>query len=135
MIAERYITEWSDNFPWTKNSFVEQDMVICRALVDIFSDPYLSNALAFRGGTAIHKLHFSPQVRYSEDIDLVQVEPGPVKPITERLSEVLSWLPRMTSEIRRFAVPPIRWWRSVFAYRPQTKHSRIVRTSFQLTRP
>ena len=102
MIAERYITEWSDNFPWTKNSFVEQDMVICRALVDIFSDPYLSNALAFRGGTAIHKLHFSPQVRYSEDIDLVQVEPGPVKPITERLSEVLSWLPRMTSEIRRF---------------------------------
>lgn len=102
MIAERYITEWSDNFPWTKNSFVEQDMVICRALVDIFSDPYLSNALAFRGGTAIHKLHFSPQVRYSEDIDLVQVEPGPAKPITERLSEVLSWLPRMTSEIRRF---------------------------------
>ena len=102
MIAERYITEWSDNFPWTKNSFVEQDMVICRALVDIFSDPYLSNALAFSGGTAIHKLHFSPQVRYSEDIDLVQVEPGPVKPITERLSEVLSWLPRMTSEIRRF---------------------------------
>ena len=32
----------------------------------------------------------------------MQVEPGPVKPITERLSEVLSWLPRMTSEIRRF---------------------------------
>ena len=85
MIAERYITEWSERFTWTKNSFVEQDMVICRALVDIFSDPYLSNALAFRGGTAIHKLHFSPQVRYSEDIDLVQVEPGPVKPITERL--------------------------------------------------
>ena len=102
MIAERYITEWSGSFPWTKNSFVEQDMVICRALVDIFSDPFLSNALAFRGGTAIHKLHFSPQVRYSEDIYLVQVEPGPVKPITERLGEVLSWLPRMTSEMRRF---------------------------------
>lgn len=102
MIAERYITEWSASFPWTKNSFVEQDMVICRALVDIFSDPFLANALAFRGGTAIHKLHFSPQVRYSEDIDLVQVEPGPVKPITERLGKVLSWLPRMTSEMRRF---------------------------------
>jgi hypothetical protein len=102
MIAERYITEWSKNFPWIKNSFVEQDMVICRALVDIFSDPFLSGALAFRGGTAIHKLHFSPQVRYSEDIDLVQVEAGPVKPITERLSEVLSWLPRKTTEMRRF---------------------------------
>ena len=102
MIAERYITEWSKSFPWTKNSFVEQDMVICRALVDIFSDPFLFGALAFRGGTAIHKLHFSPQMRYSEDIDLVQVKPGPVKPITERLSEVLSWLPRKTTEIRRF---------------------------------
>ena len=102
MIAERYITEWSKIFPWTKNSFVEQDLVICRALVDIFSDPYLSGALAFRGGTAIHKLHFSPQVRYSEDIDLVQVEPGPVKPIAERLGEVLSWLPRKTTEMRRF---------------------------------
>ena len=102
MIAERYITEWSENFPWTKNSFVEQDMVICRALVDIFSDPFLSRALAFRGGTAIHKLHFSPQVRYSEDIDLVQIASGPVKPIMERLGEVLSWLPRKTTEMRRF---------------------------------
>ena len=26
MIAERYITEWSDNFPWTKNSFVEVEL-------------------------------------------------------------------------------------------------------------
>ena len=102
MIAERYITEWSNRFPWTKNSFVEQDMVICRALVEIFRDPFLSSVLAFRGGTAIHKLHFSPQTRYSEDIDLVQIEPGPVKPITERLGKVLAWLPRMTTEMRRF---------------------------------
>ena len=102
MIAERYITEWSKCFPWTKNSFVEQDMVICRALVDIFSDPFLSDALAFRGGTAIHKLHFSPQVRYSEDIDLVQVEPGPVKPIVERLDKALAWLPGKNFDLRRF---------------------------------
>lgn len=102
MIAERYITEWSAHFPWTKNSFIEQDMVICRALVDVFSDPYLSQALAFRGGTAIHKLYFSPQMRYSEDIDLVQVDPGPAKPIMERLGNVLSWLPGKTTEMRRF---------------------------------
>ena len=102
MIAERYITEWSKSFPWTKNSFVEQDMVICRALVDIFSDPFLSDALAFRGGTAIHKLHFSPQVRYSEDIDLVQVAPGPVKPIVERMDKALDWLPGKSFDLRRF---------------------------------
>ena len=53
--------------------------------------------------TAICQLHGRKwTVRYSEDIDLVQVEPGPVKPITERLGKVLSWLPRMTSEMRRF---------------------------------
>jgi len=60
MIAERFITEWSAGFPWTKSAFIEQDMVICRALIDIFRDPLLSDSLAFRGGTAIHKLHFSP---------------------------------------------------------------------------
>jgi len=32
----------------------------------------------------------------------VQVLPGPVKPIMERLGEVLAWLPRKTTEMRRF---------------------------------
>ena len=102
MIPERDIVAWSQNFPWTKNAFIEQDMVICRTLVSIFSDPFLAERFAFRGGTAIHKLHFSPQARYSEDIDLVQVEPGPVKPAIERLGEVLGWLPRKSVEMRRF---------------------------------
>ena len=29
--------------------------------------------LAFRGGTALYKLHLRPNARYSEDLDLVQV--------------------------------------------------------------
>ena len=45
---------------------VEQDLVICRALVSIFSDEFLRANLAFRGGTALHKLYLSPQPRYSE---------------------------------------------------------------------
>lgn len=32
----------------------------------------------FRGGTALHELHIAPPARYSEDIDLVQVVPGPI---------------------------------------------------------
>lgn len=57
--------------------------------------------LAFRGGTALHKLYLSPQARYSEDIDLVQIHPGPIKPILYRLGEVLNWLPdRMTKQKR-----------------------------------
>ena len=38
----------------------------------------------------MHKLYLSPQPRYSEDIDLVQIAPGPIKPIMYRLGEVLA---------------------------------------------
>ena len=34
--------------------------------------------VAFRGGTALHKLFLHPAVRYSEDIDLVQVDQEPI---------------------------------------------------------
>lgn len=47
--------------------------------------------LAFRGGTALHKLFLHPAPRYSEDIDLVQIIPGPIKPIMERLGEVITF--------------------------------------------
>ena len=40
-------------------------------------DPVLAGALAFGGGTALYKLYLTTPVRCSEDIDLVQVEPGP----------------------------------------------------------
>ena len=39
-------------------------MLISRSLVAIYSDPFLKERLAFRGGTALHKLQFFPQVRY-----------------------------------------------------------------------
>ena len=48
--------------------------------------------LAFRGGTALHKLHLAPAARYSEDIDLVQREPGPIGPTLSRLRRVLEWI-------------------------------------------
>ena len=102
MINGSYITQWSVEHPWTKDSYVEQDLVISRALVAIFSDPFLAENLAFRGGTAIHKLYLSPQSRYSEDIDLVQIKPGPIKPIVERLDAVLAWLPNKAFEARKF---------------------------------
>lgn len=66
MIPQAYITEWSNNVPWQTNEQVEQDLVICRALVEIFSDEFLASNLAFRGGTALHKLYLHPQPRYSE---------------------------------------------------------------------
>jgi predicted nucleotidyltransferase component of viral defense system len=92
MIPQAYITEWANLVPWQTNEQVEQDLVICRALVDIFSDEFLAQRLAFRGGTALHKLYLSPQPRYSEDIDLVQITGEPFGPVVNRLRERLAFL-------------------------------------------
>ena len=92
MIPQAYITEWANQVPWQTNEQVEQDLVICRALVEIFSDKWLADSLAFRGGTALHKLYLQPQPRYSEDIDLVQIRPEPIKETIQRLQERLSFL-------------------------------------------
>lgn len=101
MIKERYIREWNEFVPWKDMLMVEQDLIICRALVSIFSDEFLRENLAFRGGTALHKLFLLPQPRYSEDIDLVQIKPGPIKPIMFRLGEVLEWLPNRTTQQKK----------------------------------
>lgn len=97
MIPQFFIQEWHENVPWDTDAMVEQDLIICRALISIFSDEFLASQLAFRGGTALHKLYLQPQPRYSEDIDLVQITPGPIKPILYRLGEVLDWLPNRST--------------------------------------
>jgi predicted nucleotidyltransferase component of viral defense system len=65
MIPKSAIIEWHKTVPWPSNEQVEQDLIICRALVAIYQDEFLSKSLAFRGGTALHKLYLSPQPRYS----------------------------------------------------------------------
>ena len=93
MIPRDYITQWRERAPWSEDAQVEQDLVISRALVEMFSDPVLAGALAFRGGTALYKLYLTPPARYSEDIDLVRIEPGPAGPVMDRLRGVLDpWL-------------------------------------------
>jgi predicted nucleotidyltransferase component of viral defense system len=61
-------------------------------LTAIYNDEFLSRRLAFRGGTALHKLYLTPQSRYSEDIDVVQVIPEPISKTIDRIREVLSFL-------------------------------------------
>lgn len=93
MIPHDYITEWRAQAPWIQDFQVEQDLVICRALVAIFAHPLLGESLAFRGGTALYKLYLKPPARYSEDIDLVQINAGPADPVMEALRETLDpWL-------------------------------------------
>ena len=92
MIAQSYITEWSEVAPWGVNAQVEQDLIICRALCSIYSDEFLAEHLAFRGGTALGKLYLKPQPRYSEDIDLVQVQAEPIRETIDHLRDALAWL-------------------------------------------
>ena len=92
MIPRAYITEWRAEAPWQTDAQVEQDLVISRALVEIYLDPYLKDHLGFRGGTALHKLHLKPPVRYSEDIDFIQLQPGPIGPLFDRLKNRLGFL-------------------------------------------
>ena len=92
MIPSAYIQEWAETTPWLDARQVEQDLIICRALRDIFDEPYLAERLAFRGGTAIHKLLFPQPLRYSEDIDLVQVRPEPIGKTVGAVRRALSWL-------------------------------------------
>ena len=94
MIPKAFIDQWRGTAPWASDHQVEQDLVISRALVEIFSDSFLAEKLAFRGGTALYKLHL-PAARYSEDIDLVQVTAAPIGPTINALRAHLDhWLGR-----------------------------------------
>ncbi len=78
MIPAQNIIAWGNNVPWAEQRQVEQDLIISRAIVAIFSAPLLSAELRFRGGTALNKLHFVVPMRYSEDIDLARTSNGPI---------------------------------------------------------
>ena len=75
MIPKDYIAEWREFVPWASDVQVEHDLVLSRALLEIFKNPTLSEAMAFRGGTALSKLFLPNASRFSEDIDLVQIPP------------------------------------------------------------
>jgi predicted nucleotidyltransferase component of viral defense system len=93
MIPSDFIAEWRAHARWAADEQVEQDLVLSRALVEIFADPELAGEVALRGGTALHKLHFSPPRRYSEDLDLVQLRPGPIGSTMDRVRARLDeWL-------------------------------------------
>ena len=45
MINRTAIQQWSEHAPWIDNAQIEQDLIICRALVAIFSDEILASQL------------------------------------------------------------------------------------------
>ena len=93
MIPAQDVVAWGNVVPWADQRQIEEDLIIGRAVVEIFSDEMLRDALRLRGGTALNKPHFPVPLRYSEDIDLVRTSAGPIGPILDRLRTGLEpWL-------------------------------------------
>ena len=81
--------------------------MLSRALVELFRRPAVAEQVAFRGGTALHKLFFDRPARYSEDIDLVQREAGPIGPLVDEIKATLDpWLgdPKRKAGAGRFTL-------------------------------
>lgn len=119
MIPQANITAWRAKAPWADDAQVEQDLVLSRAVTELFTAPELHSVLALRGGTALNKLFIEPPVRYSEDIDLVQTNAAPIGPVLSAIRRRLDlWLgnprrSRATASVTlvyRFQseVPPVR---------------------------
>ena len=78
MIPAAHITHWAAGAPWPTRQQIEQDLILSRLIIEFACPPLLGEALAFRGGTCLHKLHLPTALRYSEDLDYVRTTAGPV---------------------------------------------------------
>lgn len=93
MIPRAHVTAWRAGAPWPSDAQIEQDLVLSRALVEMFSRPAVAEVVAFRGGSALHKLFLKQPGRYSEDIDLVQVDEGAIGAAIDFIRSTLDpWL-------------------------------------------
>ncbi|MEN8236954.1 MAG: nucleotidyl transferase AbiEii/AbiGii toxin family protein [Pseudomonadota bacterium] len=93
MIPINFIAQWRQQAPWVYQSQIEQDLVLSRALVELYQHTVIQNSLAFRGGTALNKLFVKPAARYSEDLDFVLVDDAPIGHIFSAIREALDpWL-------------------------------------------
>ncbi|MBS1517484.1 MAG: nucleotidyl transferase AbiEii/AbiGii toxin family protein [Bacteroidetes bacterium] len=89
MIPKAYIDQWKIYSPWQQNEFVEQDLILTRLLIELYSSKLISNNLAFRGGTALHKLFLKKAYRYSEDLDFVQIHAGEIGEVLTEIRKIV----------------------------------------------
>ncbi len=93
MIPRLDITAWGNVVPWVMRDQIEHDLVLSRALCELYTNPIVQENLVFRGGTALHKLFFEKAGRFSEDLDFVQVAPVPIGKTTQGVRQSLDhWL-------------------------------------------
>jgi predicted nucleotidyltransferase component of viral defense system len=110
--------------PWSAQHQVEQDLLLCHAMVALFNDSFLSSQIAMRGGTLLHKVHLAPPSRYSEDIDLVVVGTRPEEHIRRAVRRVLADV---------LGTPKASAWDTLtLALRNTVKPSRVLRMTYSL---
>jgi len=110
--------------PWSTQHQVEQDLLLCRAMVALFDDTFLSAQIAMRGGTLLHKVHLAPASRYSEDIDLVVVGTRPEEHIRRAVRRILADV---------LGTPKASAWDTLkLALRNTVKPSRVLRMTYSI---
>ena len=110
--------------PWSAQHQVEQDLLLCRAMVALFDDAFLGSQIAMRGGTLLHKVHLAPASRYSEDIDLVVVGTRPEEHIRRAVRRVLTGV---------LGTPKASVWDTIkLALRNTVKPSRVLRMTYSI---
>lgn len=110
--------------PWAAQYQVEQDLLLCRAMVALFDDKFLSSQIAMRGGTLLHKVHLAPAARYSEDIDLVVVGTRPENHIRLAIRRILADV---------LGAPKKSVWDTlILAIRNTVNPSRILRMTYSM---
>lgn len=98
MIPRQALTSWSRQTPWGPDEQIAQDLFLCAVAVEVALDAILAGALAWRGGTCLHRLHLPTPYRYSEDLDYVLLRGGAtyaqmtasLRVIADRLGAVMS---------------------------------------------
>jgi predicted nucleotidyltransferase component of viral defense system len=123
VIQQSHLTTWQAHAPWDKRSKIEQDLRLSRAVAAIFSDDLLSEHLALRGGTVLHKGHLAPAARYSEDLDLVLIKSVDKNTLDARLRATLAPVLGKPSD----SVVADAW----LAVRNVLKPSKILRTTYK----
>ena len=126
MIPFDYIREWRSQAPWSDMRQVEQDLIISRAICDLFDGTRLQGKIAFRGGTAIYKLLFQQPMRYSEDIDLVQTQAEPIGETISTIRDALKWLGQCKSRQSQHST------RLYFAFTPETGPNTTLKLKIEI---
>jgi predicted nucleotidyltransferase component of viral defense system len=123
-ITRRDILAHQATVPWSSQRQVEQDLLLCRTMVALFTDEFLRRQIAMRGGTLLHKVHLAPAARYSEDIDLVVVGDRPEDPIRKALRRVLNPV---------LGTPTASVWDALsLAIRNTVRPSRVLRMTYAI---